>query len=260
MDEESTRLLFAALERAGWKWESGSIMSPHGGIWFDWEGGFPSWCTSLAELRDWVSWRLRRIRTFVAGSEPGEDVSASERSISDTEEIWRAITSLLSPEISQSASSVDMLGISWESGNKIGLADVRRAEATLGITLPADFVAFALNNDGAVPLQSYFTCAQPRTGDREIQLGKLLSLDRSKSDGLLSVVGNSRGEPPAGLIPFGGQGAGDMICFDYRDESASPSVVYWLHDLSPDEAIVKLADSFTNFIALLHPHFPRASK
>ena len=34
MDEESTRLLFAALERAGWKWESGSIMSPHGGIWF----------------------------------------------------------------------------------------------------------------------------------------------------------------------------------------------------------------------------------
>lgn len=63
------------------------------------------------------------------------------------------------------------------------------------------------------------------------------------------------------IIAIGCTGAGDYICFDYRKDATSsePSVVFMYHDLyikdeleNPKMAIVKIADSFEEFIDMLH--------
>lgn len=57
-----------------------------------------------------------------------------------------------------------------------------------------------------------------------------------------------------GLIPFGDNGGGDMICFDYRDNSDTdnPPIIIWNHDMGLKHRTVCVANSFEEFANLLH--------
>lgn len=61
------------------------------------------------------------------------------------------------------------------------------------------------------------------------------------------------------LIPFAVLFAGDLLCFDHRDQSvANPPVVIWLHEESEEDepVTVPVADSFQEFLALLERDEP----
>ena len=58
---------------------------------------------------------------------------------------------------------------------------------------------------------------------------------------------------PEGIIPFAEDGGGDQICLDYRQGRRQPRVVYWSHEEEKDQSIFPLADSFTEFLAMLEP-------
>ena len=57
-----------------------------------------------------------------------------------------------------------------------------------------------------------------------------------------------------GLIPFGENGGGDMICFDYRNDKTTdnPPIVIWNHDMGLKHRVVFIANNFDEFINMLH--------
>ena len=57
------------------------------------------------------------------------------------------------------------------------------------------------------------------------------------------------------LIPFGENGGGDYICFDYRKDpnTDDPPVVFWYHDVAEQEDRTSfIANNFEEFINMLH--------
>lgn len=57
------------------------------------------------------------------------------------------------------------------------------------------------------------------------------------------------------LIPFGENGGGDFICFDYREnhKTDNPPIIFWSHDAAnPDGRISFIANNFEEFINMLY--------
>lgn len=61
---------------------------------------------------------------------------------------------------------------------------------------------------------------------------------------------------PKDLIIFGGEGCGDYICFDYRNDSDTdnPPIVYWKHDAEPGKGLFFVANTFDEFLDMLYPY------
>lgn len=58
---------------------------------------------------------------------------------------------------------------------------------------------------------------------------------------------------PKGLVPFGENGGGNFICFDYRKvtKGNNPPIVYWIHEYEDGKNISSLANNFKEFIEML---------
>ncbi|WP_309398424.1 SMI1/KNR4 family protein [Cerasicoccus maritimus] len=50
------------------------------------------------------------------------------------------------------------------------------------------------------------------------------------------------------IIPFGEDGGGNWICFDYRENKEEPSIVYWFHEIGGDDGCIFVCDRFTTFL------------
>ena len=61
---------------------------------------------------------------------------------------------------------------------------------------------------------------------------------------------------PKGVIIFGGEGCGDFVGFDYRSNpnTDNPPIVYWKHDAEPGKDVFFVANSFDEFLDMLHPY------
>jgi hypothetical protein len=69
---------------------------------------------------------------------------------------------------------------------------------------------------------------------------------------------------PDGIVPFGYEITGDLLCFDFKHHPETPSIVLWKHELAPDEGDVGsqkemgrigleyINDSFYEFIHSLY--------
>jgi hypothetical protein len=57
---------------------------------------------------------------------------------------------------------------------------------------------------------------------------------------------------PENLVSFAGDGGGNLICFDYRATKENPPIVFWCHDDSEGEDVHFVANSFEEFINMLH--------
>ncbi len=120
-------------------------------------------------------------------------------------------------------------------------------EERLNVRLPADYVECVIQCDGGWPNPHHFSYPDPSLGAVETSLGRFLSLDSSKAGSLLDVVDWLSDQLPSGVVPFADEPGGDFICFDFRT-SATPSVVYWMHERNGDEAIAQLAPNFSAFL------------
>ena len=58
---------------------------------------------------------------------------------------------------------------------------------------------------------------------------------------------------PKRLVPFGEDGGGDSMCFDYRKDphSNDPPIVYWAHENEEGKDISFLARNFKEFLSIL---------
>ena len=53
---------------------------------------------------------------------------------------------------------------------------------------------------------------------------------------------------PQGLIPFALDGGGNYMCFDYRNCTKNPPIVFWNHECEEGKDVFYLAESFKDFI------------
>jgi len=131
-------------------------------------------------------------------------------------------------------------------------------EQRLGVRLPADYIECVRQCDGGWPHLHHFSYPDPDLGAVETSIGRFLSLSASHEGNLLEVLDWLSDQLPSGIVPFADEPGGDFICFDYRS-GATPSVVYWMHERSGDEAVVTLAPTFSAFLDELRAMTPDAA-
>ena len=139
-----------------------------------------------------------------------------------------------------------MSKINWQSvKNKPSMEMVGEIEKYFGIKFPKDYIECILANDGGHPSRNVFF-----VNDKEESINNLLTVTDNKYSGIINVAQQVSDRLEDKIIPFGRDAGGNLICFDYRN-NMPPSVVFWDHEkafLETDNAIVKIADTFTQFL------------
>ena len=127
-------------------------------------------------------------------------------------------------------------------------------ERQIGTSLPEDYKTFLLHYNGGRPAPSFFWIKPVDDGSEVFQFYGL-----HKGPAHLSIetyAGKERYGIPATMLPIGDDGVGNFICLDLS--AVHFGEVYFLdHDIHPYhdpdaiEGITKLANTFTEFLALL---------
>ena len=128
-------------------------------------------------------------------------------------------------------------------------------EDQLNIRLPPDYIKCVKKNHGGHPVNLSFKYEHPYIGVVTSSLAELISFDLHSKYNILKIYKMLSDQIPEGIIPFGDDGGGDYMCFDYRSvnsgERPAPSVVYWSHEVEPEKSIIFLANNFTGFLELM---------
>ena len=138
--------------------------------------------------------------------------------------------------------------------------DIKNIENNYCIRLPTNYVNFILAHNGATLVNDIFDYNDPNYKDgKNADALAFISVEKIK----YRIENIKSGEEPDwpieyrfedGLIPFGDNGGGDMICFDYRDDKTTdnPPIVIWNHDMGLKYRVVFIAKNFEEFINMLH--------
>jgi cell wall assembly regulator SMI1 len=126
-------------------------------------------------------------------------------------------------------------------------------ELELGVALPEDFKTCVRKYHGGRPDNRRFSFLDQKLGEMKSSFAVLLSFNRENSENILRSLELRQDQLPKGIVPFGDDGGGDMICFDYRHTASNPPIVYWHHEREGDESVTFLAKSFSEFLEMLTP-------
>jgi hypothetical protein len=122
---------------------------------------------------------------------------------------------------------------------------VRDAERRLRVRLPLDFLEVARVHQGARPEPGRIALPDGSV----TSVGCLLHFQDEPFHQNIAARGFPlQGVLAKGVIPFAEDIGGDVFCFNYRKDPQHPAVEYW----SVDTGGIRLAASFTEFVALLH--------
>jgi hypothetical protein len=128
------------------------------------------------------------------------------------------------------------------------------------IKLPKMYTQFIIKHNGADLKADVFDYIDPNIGNKQNSNG----IAFVKIETIRHRIENIQsGEEPDwdikyrfedGLIPFGDNGGGDLICFDYRKnrDTNDPPIVIWNHDMGLEHRVVFIANNFEDFINMLH--------
>ena len=142
----------------------------------------------------------------------------------------------------------------------ISLEIVKKLEMGQNIVLPRPYVDFITSHNGARLDADVFDYSDPNSSDGR----NADSIAFEKVETIQNSINTIKsGEDPDwgpeylfedGLIPFGENGGGDMICFDYRKDRTTnnPPIVIWNHDMGLEHRVVFIANNFEEFINMLH--------
>jgi hypothetical protein len=146
----------------------------------------------------------------------------------------------------------------YRDEGKVSIAVIKQIEVTKGVVLPNNYVSFVINHNGARLNSNNFDYNDPNTNKNE---GSIAFINAEKILYKIELI--QSGEEPDwpieyrfedGLIPFGDNGGGDLICFDYRKDrnTDNPPIVIWNHDMGFEHRVVFIASNFEEFVNMLH--------
>jgi hypothetical protein len=143
---------------------------------------------------------------------------------------------------------------------KISDSFLEKLEIAHDIRLPRTYSTFITKHNGARLKADVFDYDDPNSGNGKNADG-IAFINVTKIEEIISdLVGLNFQDPDwpnlfeNGLIPFGDNGGGDMICFDYREDRSTnnPPIVIWNHDMGLKHRVVFVANNFEYFINMLH--------
>ncbi|MGG2093520.1 SMI1/KNR4 family protein [Bacillus sp. S13(2024)] len=161
-----------------------------------------------------------------------------------------------------------MSKVQWRSPDEpITREDVKNVEQELGINFPLDYIECVMKNNGAHVSPEVFEVE----GKRKV-FGTLLTYDMDDDENIIEVFNDYKDTLPAELVPFAFDPAGNLICFDYKNDKNNPIVVFWEHEgawekealmesegITAEEAeevarenVFYVASNFTEFLNKLH--------
>lgn len=121
------------------------------------------------------------------------------------------------------------------------------AESLLGVRFPGLYRAVLAQHHNAYGDADF---AVPGT-EHGASIGHWLSLGPWDTESIWSYLSTwSEHQLPRSVVPFGQDGGGNCICFDYRS-SLDPTIVLWYHELSGTDGLTTIAPTFDEFVGLL---------
>lgn len=147
------------------------------------------------------------------------------------------------------------LHLDWNDASPASESMIAELEARLGVSLPEAYRRLVAVANGGTPKGLLtFECPHPRLGPIRSGFDLVLDVTPGLPDSLEERVAAHGGEGvlEAGLVPFGEDGGGDLMCFDYRACKAAPAVVYVAISARPSERVIPLAQDFDAFLSSLH--------
>lgn len=141
--------------------------------------------------------------------------------------------------------------IIWEfSEGKLTNQEVEKVETELKIKFPKDYIEVVLENDGGFPDPNVFFM-----NSNEESFNNLINLKADAEYNIFKTMDMVRDRLVDGIVPFGDDPGGNLICFDYRTNEV-PTIVFWDHEIAGggdlEKAITFVCNSFTDLLNMLH--------
>lgn len=141
----------------------------------------------------------------------------------------------------------------------ISIEVVRKLEKIHNLVLPKKYVNFITMHNGARISARVFDYFDPNIEEKNSDAVHFNRVEKIQ-DLITLLKYDEEPDWPVeylfedGLIPFGDNGGGDMICFDYRTNRATdnPPVVIWNHDMGLEYRVVFIAKNFEEFVNMLY--------
>lgn len=134
-----------------------------------------------------------------------------------------------------------MSTIEWQfSDEPVEVDYVIRIGNDVGFKFPKDYVnCLAINNGANVEPELF------EVDNKEKVFGTLLSFNDDNDEFIVSVFKSYKKSLPKELIPFAFDPAGNLICFDYKDDENNPIVVFWEHENAGEKEMLMCEEGLT---------------
>ena len=134
----------------------------------------------------------------------------------------------------------------WDEKKPLLDKNIKNLEERLGVTFPNDYLNIVKEHQGQSLNENIVVRVRNGLG----VVGYLLHfLDEDKySYSIMQEHEYIEEEFPEKIIPFQSAGGANIFAFDYRIKKDDPSVVFINSDIEGEEAIIPVADNFTDFM------------
>ena len=132
-----------------------------------------------------------------------------------------------------------------KSESPITEVQIRGAEKLIGVSFPEEYKEVIREFNGSYG-DAEFPMPDSEHGG---SIGVWLSLSPWDRETIWSSLSAwKEHELSEKIIPFGEDGGGNWVCFDYRENEKEPNIVYWFHEIGGDEGCIFVCDRFTTFL------------
>lgn len=128
--------------------------------------------------------------------------------------------------------------------NGLDNSEINLIEHKLSVKLPIDFVQLIKQYNGARPSLTSFDLEN----EKEKVFDSLIDFSSNSKNNVIEVYKWLKDSGVKKSIPFGEDGFGNYICFEYQN-SERPNVVFFNHETNE---VKHIADSFNEFIEMLY--------
>lgn len=131
--------------------------------------------------------------------------------------------------------------------------EIQEFEVEFNISLPRRYKNILKDHNGSVPEPSDFHIYHD--GEKEeYGIGEFIELHTKDGEfgsvyDFAEILHNDNGISRK-IIPFGVDGGGNLMCFDYRESEYEPKIVFWKHD--EDRGLDFVSESFDKFLDNLY--------
>ncbi len=140
-----------------------------------------------------------------------------------------------------------MSNITWIGVSEKEITDneIKKVEQYFNIKLPNDFIECVKKYDGGYPRPKVFDIS----GQDESTFNDLLTLHIDDKYSIVQRYENIKEWLVDRVYPFASDSFGNFLCFDYRNNPESPTIVFWDHEEEDiEKAIYPVCSTFTELL------------